>query len=182
MQKEDVIKLRDTLKGKDNLPLMIYVDNNFNLFNEADYNKFTIWDDKNGILYSFQFVNHINDVNPSDAGKEIAVYSTTYEHIQAMEITNLKINSIGDLIDRIKDSGRNISDDFKKKIIDTFDKLLDPNMATLSREYINNIVGSSLDTQADYYNGKFPTSRQETSRYKELNKFIEEQKKNNNKE
>ena len=180
MDKDQVIKLRTILKAGKNLPLMIYSDNNYNPINESAYGQYTIWDDVNGIAYVFKGINGLYDSSLSDASKAISLCAIPYEHIQCMEIAVLKMSDIGLVIDSIKDSGRNISDEVKNHIIKIFETMYDKDAKDIPYSKINDIIGVGLNTDDDYYNGKMKESFQETRRYAELNKLAEKEAKKNN--
>lgn len=161
MIKEEVIKLRTALKGNRNLPLMIHIDSTHTIINESLTTQFTLWDDDNEVLYAFKLVDMQIDTCPSNVGNAISVIVVDYTSIQAIEVPVLPLKYVPDIIEGIKATGRDVSDDMKNLIINTYDKLLNVNRSDLSHEEFNNLLDSKLNSKDDYYNGNFTeTSRQ----------------------
>lgn len=171
MEKTKLIKLRDTLKTVENFPLRIFINNGHSIADESLVTQFTKWDDTNGLLYVFRLIGMQEDNIPNNLHQSISVFVADYEEIQAMEIVRLPLSKIGGCIDGITASGCKISNDFKKRIIDTFEQLLDPNRYRLSPADINRAVSSNelqetvpnaVNEKDDYYTGKLVESYQET--------------------
>ena len=141
MDKEAVIKLRDTLKQGKNLPLNVFIDNAFMNINEADTTRFTKWDDENGILYQWMLPTpHMQENHRQQA---VTVFAVSYDYIEAMQISLLPVSKLESCIDTINDSGSTpISDDFKNLIINSYKKLTDPNNIIEDPTEFNNFISS----------------------------------------
>lgn len=176
MDRNEVIKIRDTLKCGCNLPVRVLIDNVFTIIDESKPTQFTIWDDDNEVLYSYRLVDPQTETCPSNKGQAVSLFAVSYTSIQAIELPVLPMVHLEQSIENIKNNGKNISDDFKQRIINTYKDVLNPNISELSHSTINNLTGSNLDTDDDYYNGKFKESFQETKRYRELNKLADDEK------
>jgi hypothetical protein len=180
MEKEEIIKLRNTLKTTGNLPLRIYPDNGLTVIDESLKTQFTIWDDNNGILYSFRLIGMQEDSAPNNNEKCIDCIAFSYEWIQAMEIVRLPLDKIEGTIDGIISSGATVSDNFKKTIIQVFEELLNFNQGSLTPTLLNEILlrnnpdmPKPVSDNDDYLNGKFTQSWQETHLINEYNKTID---------
>lgn len=176
MENADVIKLRDILRktgDNNNTPLRVYIDNSFIIIDESNKFEFTKWDDDNGILYSFKLININTDKYPNNKSQAISVFACPYDQIQDMEIPYLPIKDIDDLVDNIKESGCNFSDDYKNLIKHTFSDILHPDRITLSPSDINTIIGpNSVNEKDDYYKGKYTQNYKETRLHAEYNEAV----------
>lgn len=169
---EEVVKMRDVLKIQENLPLRVFINNSHTIIDESLSSQFTIWDDKNGVLYAFKLVGMQEATSPSNIEGAISVFSVDYEYIEAMEIIRLPINKIGKLIEAIKATGRVISDDSKKQIIAKYEGLLHPERWKLSPTDMNKIISRPTDDAPDipyavnenddYFENKFTVNFKET--------------------
>lgn len=175
MEKDKVVKMRTALKAGKNLPLTIYIDNCFAVIDESNIGHFTFWDDDNGILYDMGYADIIVDKSPKDT-KKVSMFAVEYESIQCMQLSLVALNDIDALFKTIKESGKNVSDDRIRNIKDFYNKYLDADSFDISHEEINDLIGSNLETDADYYRGRFPQSFKETTRYRERNKEIDDAK------
>lgn len=178
MEKDQVIKMRDTLKAGKNLPLMVYIDNTFRIIDESNVLQFTKWDDDNAILYNYSLTDPNMETSPSNIGGGISVFATGYTNIQCMEVTSMNIDILADSIDYIGC----ISDEWKERIINRFKVALNPNLINFTRSYINKAMGiidgnKALNDNDDYYNGRYVESFAETRLMAERNKYAEKQKK-----
>ena len=61
-----------------------------------------------------------------------------------------------------------------------YDKTLGTDKPSISREEINNLIGSNLDTRDDYYAGRMTQNFKETARYRDRNAAIDADKESNN--
>ena len=177
MTHEDVIKVRDTLKAGKNLPVRVCIDNVFAIIDECSPTQFVIWDDENGILYAYRMVDMQTDKIPSNIEQAVSLFAVPYESIQAIEVPVLPIEYLPNSIQSIRDTGREIRTEYEKTIINTYNKVLNPDLVNLSHEDINKVSGNKLNTNDDYYNGKFTESFKETvavNRYNESLKKDEE--------
>jgi len=181
MTKEEVIRIRTALKQGKGLPLMVFIDNSFENIDESCIGKFTKWDDDHETLWYFTPV--VPEVmKPANNGRNITVFAVPYEHIQCMQATNVPVQFIADEIDSMNEQGVGIGEDFKNLIVNTYEKMLDPNNINGTVSYINELVSSNrLDPEApnardeyyDYGNGKFRENEKitrETNKYNESNK------------
>ena len=178
MEKDQVIKMRDTLKAGKNWPLMVYIDNTFRIIDESNVLQFTKWDDENGILYNYSLTDPCMENSPSNIGGGISVFATGYSNIQCMEVARMNINNLSDSIDSIGC----ISSEWKERIINRFKAALDPNLVNLSHTDINKAMGiidgnKALNDNDDYYAGRFMESFAETRLMAGRNKYAESQKK-----
>lgn len=170
LTKEEIIRLRNTLKCGKNIPLRILSNNSFFIIDESNVLQFTKWDDTNKVLYSFRMVNPNADITPSNRQQLISVVAVPYDRIEAMEAPYLPIDDIETICDAIKSSGCSFSDDFKKLIKHTFVEALHPDRITLSSSDINSIIGpGAVNDNDDYYYGKYKESNKETLRYRDRN-------------
>lgn len=158
MTNEQIVNMRDTMKCGMNLPLRIHVNNTHRIIDESNTLEFVIWDDVNGRLYQFTLPGMMSNYSPDNRSKNISTFCITYEAIEAMEIALLPLEYLDKMIESIKSSGRAINDDFKKLMINTYTKILCGNYADLSHQDINDLIGSDLNTNDDYYNNKFTTT------------------------
>ena len=174
MTKEEVIKLRDTLKCGKNIPLRVLSNNSFFIIDESNVLQFTKWDDANEILYSFRMVNPNVDITPSNKQQLISLVAVPYDRIEAIEVPYLPISEIETMCDSIKNSGCPFSDDFKKLIEHTFIEALHPDRITLTSSDINSIIGpGAVNDKDDYYYGKYTESNKETLRYRDRNNEVD---------
>lgn len=176
MEKSQVIEIRDKLKAGKNLPILVYIDNLPKNIDESNVLQFTKWDDENGILYSYSLTDPIMEKSPSNIGGGITLFATGYENIQSMEVSRIPINMLGDSIDSLGCIG----EEFKKRIIEVFTSILDPNIDKLDYSNINNLVGQKVfNTNDDYYAGKYTESFAETRLMAQHNEYAEKVAKEN---
>ena len=155
----EVIMLRDTLKAGKNLPLQVYLDNAFLSIDESNVLQFTLWDDDNGLLYSFRLpALESDDYGTSNRSENVSVYVATYEQIQGMAIGLLPLSELDGVLDSINNS-RPISPEMKNLIITTYNKVLKENYVDPMPEDYNKLVGSNLNTQEDYFKGRTAPNR-----------------------
>lgn len=159
MDKDLVIKLRTALKGNKNIPLKIYLDNLATGVDESAVGQFTLWDDDNGIIYAIRLPDMQQDYSPDNRSRNISIYAGSYEYIQGMEIALLPLTEIDNVVATIKDSGKDISNEMVNLIKNTYENILKQNITEISHEKYNKLVGSSLDTDDDYYNGKLTVNQ-----------------------
>lgn len=155
----EVITLRNILKAGKNLPLQIYLDNAFSNIDESNVLQFTLWDDDNGLLYSFRLpALESDDYGTSNRSENVSVYVATYEQIQGMGIGTLPLAELEGVLDSINET-RPISPEMKNLILTTYNKILKENYVYPTPEDYNKITGSTLNTQEDYYKGKTAPNR-----------------------
>lgn len=176
MTSDQVKSLRNTLKAGKNLPLRVFINNTYTAVDESRVTQFTIWDDKNCILYSYRLTDMQSETLPSNASQAVSLAAIHYDAIEGMELACLPLSDLPKSIEFIKDSGVTISDGFKDRIIKTYNSILNPDRIALSREDINDLTGSNLNTKDDYYNGKFTEPFKETVRYRDRNAKIDKSK------
>ena len=177
MTKDEVIKLRDTLKMGRNLPLKIYLDDQFANIDESNGLTFVKWDDINGIIYLFRLIDLMPTEPriPNNREGSISLYAAPYEQIQGMEIITLPINYLSEEIDSIEASGATFKQDFREAIIRTFTEALHPDRWRLSRQDINTITGNyTIPSDNDYYARRFNEKFLETRRYADRNQAIKD--------
>ena len=179
MEVDKVIKMRTALKAGKNLPLTILIDNCFSVIDESMTGHFTFWDDKNGILYEMAYADVMSDKSPRNE-KKVSVFAVDYDCIQCMQLSSIKLNDVDDLFNTIKASGKDISDDRIAMIKNFYDKTLGTDKPSISREEINNLIGSNLDTRDDYYAGRMTQNFKESVRYRDRNAAIDADKESNN--
>lgn len=187
MDKEKIIKLRNTLKTTGNLPLRVFINNAHTIVDESLKTQFTIWDDDNGIIYSFRLIGMQEDDTPNNMQQAVSLFAADYEEIQAMEIVRLPIDNIDGTIEGMIASGIEISDNFRKRIIYAYKELLHPDRFRMSPTDINNMLSSSrlqegapdaVNEKDDYYAGKFTESFQETHNVNSYNESIKNEQQN----
>lgn len=181
MNKQMVIKLRETLKNGKNYPLKVTTSDMQINIDESNLMQFTAWDDTNGIVYVFRLIPPQDATAPNNAEQCINLIAVPYDYIQTMEVKRLPLESIESGIDKINAYGANtISPNFKKRIKFTFDNILSKDLWRLSPEDINNILSdaakqagapNAVNPEDDYYAGKFTEPFQETHTINEQNKF-----------
>lgn len=185
MDKEKIIKLRNTLKTAGNLPLRVFINNAHTVVDESLKTQFTIWDDTNGIIYSFRLIGMQEDDTPNNRQQAVSLFAADYEEIQAMEIVRLPIDDIDKTIDGMIKSGVQVSDNFRKRIAHTYKELLHPDRYKMSPTDMNNLLSSSrlqdgvpdaVNEKDDYYAGKFTESYQETHTINAYNASIKNDK------
>lgn len=174
MNKDQVIKMRDTLKAGNNWPLMVYIDNTFRIIDESNTLQFTKWDDENGILYNYSLTNPIMEESPSNIGGGISVFATDYEYIQSMEMARLDLNDLKISLEAIGC----VSPEWQERIFDRFKSILNPNIVNLYSSDINKAMGvvdgnKALNDNDDYYNGRFTQSFTETRLMADHNAYVE---------
>ena len=174
MDNKSVIMIRDILKAGKNLPVVVHVDNVLISIDESSLFQFTKWDDDNGILYSFHLPNANLAADTMVDEKEICIYATAYEHIQAIELCKVSLDNTKDVIESIKSHGVTFSDEFKSLIIDSFEKILDPSFENINRN-VNKLLGANFDVSNDYYNGNFHHFDKETN-FADKRKAVDKEK------
>ena len=172
MENNEVIQLRDTLKAGQNIPLRIFLDNAFTIIDESLITQFTLWDDKNGYLYSFRTIDPQSDRYPNNSEKAISLFVTDYTNIQTMEAVRVPLTSLDTIFDSIVKSGRPIKEEMRKLIKNTYDKILSNDLVDPMHAYYNSLLGSHLDTENDYYNSKYAERYQETLPKRTYNNFV----------
>lgn len=176
MEKDLLIKIRTTLKAGKDLPIKVFIDNNFCIFDESAPLQFTIWDDDNEILYSFR-LPHAYDYNlPSNSKEKVVnVTATSYEQIQYMTLASTGIKNIPDIINAIRANGKDIAAEYEQIIIDTFKLINNSNKPEVSYADINKTIKSNdaLPIGDDYYAGRFTENFQETVPVKLSNESLE---------
>lgn len=181
MTNEGIIKLRDTLKAGENLPLRIFVNNAQTIIDESLPTQFVKWDDKNGILHVFRLVGMQEDKLPNNLGQAISVYSMFYEYIEGMEVVRLPLNTISKFINSLRKNGCVFSTDFEKRIIDTFESILDVDRWRMSPSDLNDAVSSvrhegavdAVNEKDDYYeDGRMTEPFKETVAVNRYNESI----------
>ena len=174
MEKDQVIKMRDTLKAGKNWPLMVYIDNTFKIIDESNVFQFTKWDDDNEILYNYSLTDPNLEFSPSNIGGCISVFATGYNNIQCMEVARLNIDNLGNSIDALGC----VTDEWKERIIERFKLALNPELINLNRSDINKAMGvvdgqKALKDNDDYYNRRYEQSFAETRAMAERNAYAE---------
>lgn len=182
MEIKEVILLRDTIKCGKNLPVRVCIDNCFTIIDESNHTQYTIWDDGNGILYSFRLVDVQGDTCPDNRQQAVSLFAVNYTNIQAIEVPLLPVDDIATAIANIRSSGKAVSTDFEERIIKSYKGILSGNLVDLSHEDINKLTGSNLNTSDDYYAGRFTQSFRETLPTRERNKYVDELNAKNNTE
>lgn len=182
MNKDKVIKMRTALKAGGNLPLLIFIDNDFKVIDEGATGHFTFWDDQNGILYSLEYVSILKDRMPTNT-KNVSMFAVDYDCIQCMQLASIPLDSpdsekkdLDDLFATLKASGKDVSDERIALIKNFYNKVLDPNEIGVNNTYLNGLLGSDLNEKDDYYNGRFTENFKETTRHRERNKEINDSK------
>ena len=174
MTKEQVIKMRDTLKAGRNWPLIIYIDNAFRNIDESNVLQFTKWDDENGFLYSYSISDPLKDHATSNLVGGVSLFATDYENIQSMEVAKISINDLGTSLDSLK----SISEEWKQRIINRFSIALNPELVNLNNSDINKAMGvvdgnKAINDNDAYYEGRFTQSFKETRLMAERNAYAE---------
>lgn len=182
MEKDQVIKMRDTLKAGKNWPLLVYIDNTFRIIDESNTLQFTKWDDDNEILYNYSLADPNMEMSPSNIGGTISLFATSYNNIQCMEMAKLNIRDLGSSIDALGC----ITTEWKERIINRFNIALNPELVNLSRSDINTAMGiidkqKALNDKDDYYAGRFTQSFAETRAMAKHNEYAEKVKNETNK-
>lgn len=179
MEVYKVIKMRTALKAGKNLPLKILIDNCFSVIDESMTGHFTFWDDKNGILYEMAYADVMSDKSLRNE-KTVSMFAVDYDCIQCMQLASIRLDNVDNLFDTVKASGKDISDDRIAMIKNFYDKTLGTDKPSVSREEINNLIGSNLNTKDDYYDGRMTQNFKETVRYRDRNAAIDADKKDSN--
>lgn len=172
MEKDQVIKMRNTLKAGKNWPLIVYIDNVFRNIDESNALQFTKWDDDNAILYSYSLSDPLKDNSYSNVNGGVSLFATSYENIQSMEVARININDLGTSIDSLGC----ITSEWKQRIIDRFELALNPNFVDISRSDINKAMGvidgyKALNDKDDYYAGRYSQPFVETRLMYERNAY-----------
>lgn len=174
MEKSEVIRLRTALKGGKNLPLIIMIDNAFDLIDENNKTQFVKWDDDNGVLYHFRLTDLQVDRSPSNESKTLSVFATTYEMIQAMEVARLPLDCLEDVIASMEEQGVTFKPEFKENIVYTYNEILHSDRWKMTHKNINAILGTeALNTKDEYYDGRFTENFKETVAVNRYNKRLE---------
>ena len=169
MEKEEVIRIRTALKGGCNLPLIVMIDNAFDLIDESNKLQFVKWDDANGVIYHFRLTDMQADRSPSNESKTLSVFAATYDMIQAMEVARLPLDKLEDVIASMEEQGVNFKPEFRESIIYTYNEVLHSDRWKMTHKNINAILGTeALNTKDEYYDGRFTENFKEnvyTNRY-----------------
>lgn len=173
MEINEVILMRDTLKAGKNIPVRVLMDNTHTIIDESNPSQFTKWDDDNGLLYSFRLVDMQGDTCPSNVQKAISVFVVHYASIQAMELPVLPLSGIDTIFSSMEATGVTMSDEFKKRIKDTFTMMLETGRAVMTHEDLNKVSGSNLDTSDDYYAGRYKQPFKETRLMASRNAYVD---------
>lgn len=173
MEINEVILMRDTLKAGKNIPVRVLLDNLHTVIDESNPSQFTKWDDDNGILYSFRLVDMQGDTCPSNVQNAISVFAVHYASIQAMELPVLPYSGIDTIFSSMEATGVTMSDNFKKRIKDTFAMMLETGRAVMTHEDFNKVSGSNLDTSDDYYAGRYKQPFKETRLMASRNEYVD---------
>lgn len=155
MTKDQVIMMRTALKGGKNLPLLIHINNMYALIDERATTQFTVWDDDNEMLYLFRLVSMATETIPSNRSEAISLFCTDYATIEAMEVPQLPLSDLDDVFGTIEATGKTFKEGFKELVTNTYTALLKGQYAELTHTDLNKLIGSKLDENDDYYNGKF---------------------------
>ena len=182
MEIKEVVLLRDTIRCGKNLPVRVCIDNCFTIIDESNPTQFTIWDDENGILYSFRLVDVQGDTSPSNKQQAVSLFAVNYTSIQAIEVPLLPVDDIATAITNIRNTGKAVSKEFEERIIKSYKGLLSGNLVDLTHEDINRLTGSNLNTADDYFAGRFTQSFKETLPTHDRNKYVDELNAKNNTE
>lgn len=159
MTKQEVITLRNTLKAGKNIPIQVFIDNAFICVDESNITQFTLWDDDNGLLFSFRLpTTEVEDYGTSNKAENVSVYAFNYDQIQGMAVNPLRLEDLPLMLNSISKI-RPISDNMKDYMITTYNKILKENYAELTHEDWNKLYGSYLNTEEDYYKGKTAPNR-----------------------
>lgn len=177
MEIAKVIKMRTALKAGKNLPLTVLIDNCFRVIDESMKGHFTFWDDDNGILYEMAYADIMQDKNPTNE-KKVSMFAVEYESIQCMQLSLVKLDDIDALFGSMKAEGKTVAKERIDMIKNFYNTVLSNDIAEISREDINNLIGSNLNTNDDYYAGRMTQNFKESVRYKDRNKAIDEAKNN----
>lgn len=181
MEPDKVIRMRNALKAGMNLPVKVLINNTYTIIDEGAVGQFTKWDDENGILYSYRLTDMQSDTSPSNVSQTVSLVAIEYNAVEGMEVSALPYKYLSKSIDSLTSQGATIADEFKNRIISVFGQLLRTDMYDLTHEDINKIVGyDALNTNDDYYAGRFKESFQETRPMDERNKYVDSLNKNPN--
>lgn len=177
MEIANVIKMRTALKAGKNLPLTVLIDNCFRVIDESMKGHFTFWDDDNGILYEMAYADIMQDKNPTNE-KKVSMFAVDYESIQCMQLSLVKLDDIDALFGSMKAEGKTVDKERIDMIKNFYNTVLSNDIPEISRENINNLIGSNLNTNDDYYAGRMTQNFKESVRYRDRNKAIDEAKNN----
>ena len=185
MEAERVIAMRNTLKGKYNFPLIVYINNMYRLIDESNTLTFTKWDDSNHVLYVIALSDPNISQTPSNVNNELSVFAVDYEAIEAMEIPKLPRKYLENILDQIIASGAPIAEEYYNGIINMFNQACDPNRVNLTPTDMNKLMGVrdgrlAVNDKDSYYEGKFTENYAETRLAADHNKFVEESQKDSN--
>lgn len=177
MEIAKVIKMRTALKAGKNLPLTVLIDNCFSVIDESMKGHFTFWDDDNGILYEMAYADIMADKNPTNE-KKVSMFAVDYESIQCMQLSLVKLDDIDALFGSMKAEGKTVDEKRIDIIKNFYNTVLNNDIPEISREDINKLIGSDLNTNDDYYAGRMTQNFKETVRYKDRNEAIDKAKNN----
>ena len=177
MEIAKVIKMRTALKAGKNLPLTVLIDNCFRVIDESMKGHFTFWDDDNGILYEMAYADIMQDKSPRNE-KKVSMFAVEYESIQCMQLSLVKLDDIDALFGSMKAEGKTVAKERIDMIKNFYNTVLSNDIPEISRENINNLIGSNLNTNDDYYAGRMTQNFKESVRYRDRNKAIDEAKNN----
>lgn len=163
MDKQEVISLRDTLKcGNKNIPLRLHINNLYAIIDESFMTEFVIWNDDAAIIYVIKLPDPITDTNASNKAQAVCVKAFDYSIIEGMEISMLPLANLGEVIDSISATRptRPIAEDYKALILKTLSTMLSSELKPdFMPSDMNKLIGSNLNTDDDYYHGKFAGSK-----------------------
>ena len=173
LETADVISWRSKLKAGKNLPLRIYLDNNY-LIDENIPLNYIKWDDDNGLLYVFRLSNLTDTTTPSNRDQIISVFSAPYNEIKFMEMAKMPLGLLDELFDSIgMDNAQ-----FRENIKYAFKEALHPDRWRLDHTDVNNMTGFQvMDIADEYFRGRFSEPFKETRPQAARNEFIASQNK-----
>ena len=172
MTKEEVISIRNTLRGGDNrFALRVFIADNITVVDESAIATSTKWDDENGFIYLFRLPSPaISDI-PNNRDKKISITVIPYSNIQGIEAIMIPL----DKLDSVTDNISCLTEDNVKNLKSIFNRLLTSDLTELTPSNVSRISGGYTPSAGrdDYYDGRFGENFKETRPKAELNAYVD---------
>lgn len=175
MTKDNVIKIRDAIKGGKNLPVRVILTDMVTCIDESNALTAVKWDDTNGIIYVYRTQSPQMMESNTNRDNCICLFATDYSNITAIEVGRLKIDDIESTFTTIEATGCSFKSGFKDWILHIFKEAFNKGRWDLDHKDINDIHGrgSNIEqTSVDYRRGVGDYSFKESQRYADRNAKI----------
>ena len=170
MTKEQVIYTRDTIKGGDNIPVRVSTDGGICLVDEGNAAQLVHWDDDNELLIVWRLADIQTDLYPNNEGKYISMSVVAYSEIFVIEMAYLSVDFVQNRMEAF-----GVGSKYAENATKMFKQLLRSDIANLRHEDYNRIMGAMfLNSQEEYYDGRYKENFKETRSTAANNKYVDE--------